>query len=155
MHLVAALLSLLVAAEVTAPEDPPETPIPHHREGDWMRLGHATPTRLGSEVFAVGADAGWFSVVRIERLWGVVDVQQVKIIRGHSSETFNVHAHLDQNRTSTYINLGRPRMIDTIEVHVDPMQHGSYAIYGSSTTPRPEVAPSDAARTTRSGSDRS
>jgi hypothetical protein len=79
-------------------------------------------------------------MLRIDRVWGTVDLRQLKVVRGHSSETFNVHTRLDQRHTSTYINLGRPRMIDAVEVHVDPMHHGSYAIYGSSTTPRPEVA---------------
>jgi hypothetical protein len=153
MHLVAILLSLLVAAEISVPDDPPETPVPHHREGDWMRLGHSTPTRLGSEVFAVGTDAGWISVVRIERVWGTVELKQVVIVRGHSSETFNVHTRLDHRRPSTYIDLGRPRTIDEIIVHTEPSQHGAYAIYGSAAAPRPEVAkPKAVARTTRSAS---
>jgi hypothetical protein len=140
MHLVAALLSLLIAAEVSAPDDPPETPIPHHHEGEWMRLGHSTPTRLGSQVFAVGTEAGWFSVIRVDRVWGVVDLTQIEVVHGHSSETFNVHTRLDQRRTAAYINLGRPRMVDSIVVHADPSQHGAYAVYASATTPRPEVA---------------
>lgn len=140
MRLVAALLPVLVASVNPPPEDAETRAIPHHREGDWQRLGHPTPTRLGSETFIIGKELGWFSVLRIERLWGTVKLQQVKVVRGHSSETFNVNVRLDEHHTATYINLGRPRTIDEITVHADPTLHGSYAIYGSSTAPRPEVA---------------
>ena len=67
MHLVAALLSLFIAY-VNPPGERDETPIPHQREGDWARLGHSTPTALGSQTFVVGREVGWFSVLRIDRL---------------------------------------------------------------------------------------
>lgn len=140
MQVIAALLAVLVATSVTPPEDQPEAPLPHHREGAWIRLGHPTPTRLGTEVFVVGKDAGWFSTLRVDRVWGVVHIKQLKVVRGHSSDTLNVNIRLDQHKHSTYLNLGRPRRIDEIVVTVDPTTRGSFSVYGSSSSPRPEVA---------------
>lgn len=140
MRLVAGLLSVLVASSTPPSDDQPEIPVPRHREGDWVRLGQPTPTRLGREVFAVGKDVGWFSVVRIDRLWGTVKLQRVTLVRGHSAQTLNVDVRLDAHRTSTYLDLGRPRTLDAIVVDADPSAHGSYAIYGAATAPRPEVA---------------
>jgi hypothetical protein len=139
MQVIVVLLSLLVAS-VTVPEDQPGLPLPHHREGAWMRLGHSTPTVLAPQTFVVGKDAGWFSTLRVDRLWGVVELRQVKIVRDHSSETLNVNIRLDQHKTSTYLNLGRPRRIDEIVVTTDTKQRGAFAIYGSSSNPRPDVA---------------
>jgi hypothetical protein len=140
MQVIVVLLSLLVASATAAPEEPPEVPLPHHREGAWLRLGHSTPTVLAPQTFVVGKDAGWFSTLRVDRLWGVVQLEQVKIVRGQSSETFNVNIRLDQHKTSTYLNLGRPRTIDEVIVTTDTKQRGAFSIYGASSNPRPEVA---------------
>lgn len=113
----------------------------HVEHRGWVRIGTPTPTRFGTEYFVVGHQAGWFHMLRFDRTWGTVVLRQIKIVtRGRETRTFNVNVRLDARHPATYIDLGRPRAIDTMIVTTDRWPYGSYTIYGSSAPVRPDVA---------------
>ena len=144
MRLLPALVFGLVAATSMATAQPGgdyRVPYTHREPRGWVRLATPTPTRFGTEYFVVGPQAGWFRMLRFDRTWGTVVLRQIKVVtRGRQTRTFNVNIRLDRAHPGTYIDLGRPRLIDQLIVTTDRYPYGSYSIYGSAVPFRPEVS---------------
>ena len=67
----------------------------------WVRIGSPTPSRLGTEYFIVGHQAGEFRRLRISRQWGAIDLRRVEVLtQGQRPRIFEVHDRLLTRPTS-------------------------------------------------------